>query len=137
MAGPDGRTGNVSDFAAYRAARRARRSHRTDTRAGELLALIARERGVPLSELLGRNRLAHVSAARQLAMYLTCTLLGRTLTEVGALFGRDRSTVAYACRLIEDRRDEGDAAFDAELAQLERAVSEPAIHSMEAEHVGR
>ena len=63
---------------------------------------------------------AEVAAARQLAMYLTHVMLGRTLTEVGALYGRDRTTVAYACAVIEDRRD---GRFDAEVCRLESEIA--------------
>jgi hypothetical protein len=34
--------------------------------------------------------------------------------------GRDRSTIAHACRVVEARRD--DAALDAAITALERAV---------------
>ena len=42
---------------------------------------------------------------------------GLTLTEVGRLFARDRTTVAHACALVEDRREE--APFDRALELLE------------------
>ena len=41
--------------------------------------------------------------ARQVAMYLAHVGCGLTLTEVGRLFARDRTTVAHACSLVEDR----------------------------------
>jgi hypothetical protein len=44
--------------------------------------------------------------ARQVAMYLAHVGCGLTLTEVGRLFARDRTTVAHACSLVEDRREE-------------------------------
>ncbi len=76
---------------------------------------------VPLQELRARTRRkAHVAFARQVAMYLTHVVCGITLTEVGMLFGRDRTTVAYACRIVEDRRD--DTLFDASLDHLETAI---------------
>jgi chromosomal replication initiation ATPase DnaA len=50
-------------------------------------------------------------------MYLAHTAAGLPLTKVAEYFGRDRTTAAHACRLIEDRRD--DRKFDAELAELE------------------
>jgi len=140
MAGLDERKGNVSDFAAYRAAGRGgaiRRSRGADSRAVELLQLVAFERGVTPDQLLNRSRLAHVAAARQLAMYLVYTTLGGNMAKVGAFFGRDRTTVAYACRIVEDRRDEGDTAFDAELARLERAAGELATRSTEVRHACR
>jgi len=76
---------------------------------------------VPLHELRARTRRkARVAFARQVAMYLTHVACGITLTEVGNLFGRDRTTVAYACHIVEDRRD--DALFDASLDQLETVI---------------
>lgn len=76
---------------------------------------------VPLQELRApTRRKARVAFARQVAMYLAHVACGITLTEVGVLFGRDRTTVAYACRIIEDRRD--DTLFDASLDHLETAI---------------
>lgn len=54
-------------------------------------------------------------------MYLAHVACALTLTEVGALFERDRTTVAHACSLIEDRRDDPD--LDRKLEHLERAVA--------------
>lgn len=94
---------------------------RGDREAERVLALVSRQRAVPVYLLLHRSRCrAPVAEARQLAMYLVHTLLGRTMTAVGLYFGRDRSTVAHACGRIEDRRDEG--RFDAEVTALEDAV---------------
>ncbi|HTJ57653.1 MAG TPA: helix-turn-helix domain-containing protein [Devosiaceae bacterium] len=119
--------GRISNLAAHRAAGRnsAERLFRTDPAAAALVGLVAAERSVPVAALLdvGRGR-ASAAAARQLAMYLANTKLGLTLTEVGALFGRDRTTVAHACRLIEDHRDENDPAFDEELGRLEHAIDD-------------
>ena len=52
-------------------------------------------------------------------MYLSHVAFGVNLSAVGRAFGRDRTTAAHACRLIEDRRD--DPAVDAVLASLESA----------------
>ena len=57
--------------------------------------------------------------ARQSAMYLAHVSFGLSFSEIGRAFGRDRTTAAHACRLIEDRRD--DPAVDAVLGQLESA----------------
>ncbi len=59
--------------------------------------------------------------ARQVAMYLAHVLCGLSLTEVGALFARDRTTAAHACRVVEDRRD--DPELDGRLEHLEHAVA--------------
>lgn len=63
---------------------------------------------------------AHVALARQVAMYLAHVGCGLSLTETGRLFARDRTTVAHACGVIEDRRD--DPIFDRVLDLLEWAM---------------
>lgn len=63
---------------------------------------------------------APCALARQVAMYLTHVCLGLTMSDVGKLFGRDRTTVAHACGVVEDRRD--DPIFDRALELLEWAV---------------
>ena len=75
---------------------------------------------VPVGELrAATRRSSYVALARQSAMYLSHTAFGVNLSAVGRAFGRDRTTAAHACRLIEDRRD--DPAIDAVLASLESA----------------
>jgi hypothetical protein len=54
-----------------------------------------------------------VAFARQVAMYLAHVVCGLSLTEVGTLFARDRTTVSHACTVVEDRRD--DPELDARL----------------------
>lgn len=76
---------------------------------------------VPQSEIRAKTRRrARTAFARQVAMYLAHVGCGLTYSEVGRLFGRDRTTASYACRLIEDRRDDPD--FDASLDLLEEEV---------------
>lgn len=58
--------------------------------------------------------------ARQAAMYLAHVACELTLTAVGRVFERDRSTVAHACRRIEDRREA--VAFDEAIGIMERSV---------------
>lgn len=87
-----------------------------------LLRFVAAARGVPTRQLLSPNRgEADVAQARQLAMYLMHVVLGRIYLDVGRFFGRDRTTVSYACALIEDLRD--DPEFDAEVSRLERRLA--------------
>lgn len=76
---------------------------------------------VPMVELRAQTRSrARTAFARQVAMYLAHVVCGLSLTEVGALFGRDRTTVSHACAVVEDRRD--DPGFDCLMEHLERAV---------------
>ncbi len=58
--------------------------------------------------------------ARQVAMYLAHVVCGLSMTEVGTLFRRDRTTVAHGCGVVEDRRD--DPELDARIEHLEHAV---------------
>ena len=53
-------------------------------------------------------------------MYLMHVVFGMSLSAVGRHFGRDRTTASYACRQIEDRRDEPN--FDMLVDRLEFAV---------------
>ncbi len=85
------------------------------------IRLVAQEKRVSHRMLIHPARCrAGTARARQLAMYLSHVVLGRTLKEVGDAFGRDRTTVSHACALIEDMRD--DAGFDAELERLEQLL---------------
>lgn len=67
----------------------------------------------------GRRRaLGHV---RQVAMYVCHVAYSMPMEEVAQAFGRDRSTVGHACRVVEDRRD--DAAYDRFVTIVERMAS--------------
>jgi chromosomal replication initiation ATPase DnaA len=63
---------------------------------------------------------ARVAFARQIAMYLSHIACRRSLTEVGRIFARDRTTVSHACGVVEDLRD--DRRFDRVLDLLESIV---------------
>jgi chromosomal replication initiation ATPase DnaA len=87
----------------------------------DVIALVAREKRVPIRLLTHSSRCRVATArARQLAMYLSHVILGRSMTEIGNAFGRDRTTVSYACALIEDLRD--DPVFDKEVSSIERRL---------------
>lgn len=63
---------------------------------------------------------ADIARARQVGMYLAHIGCELSLTAVGRLFERDRSTVAYACRRIEDAREH--PPFDELIANMEACV---------------
>lgn len=67
----------------------------------------------------GRSTLA-VTRVRQIAMYVAHVACGLSMRQVGLGFGRERTTVLYACHLIEDLRD--DEEFDRHIALTERIV---------------
>jgi chromosomal replication initiation ATPase DnaA len=77
--------------------------------------------GVEIGDLWATTRGSPRTAfARQVAMYLAHVVCGLSLTEVGNLFGRDRTTVAHACNVVEDGRD--DPELDRRLEHLEHAI---------------
>jgi chromosomal replication initiation ATPase DnaA len=67
----------------------------------------------------GRSR-AEIARARQIGMYLAHVTIGLQMQEVGDGFQRDRSTVAHACHLIEDLRDDPD--FEDVLQMIEQII---------------
>lgn len=76
---------------------------------------------VPVEEIAApTRRSADVALARQVAMYLAHVAFELSLARVGLAFGRDRTTAAYACHRIEDRRD--DVRFDTQLDALEACL---------------
>jgi chromosomal replication initiation ATPase DnaA len=86
---------------------------------------------VDLCQMRGESRgQAPVALARQVSMYLMHCAFGVSLTDIGHIFCRDRTTASYACKIVEDRRDE--PVFDYILNNLENIVRHRAklsIHS--------
>lgn len=77
--------------------------------------------GISREELRAPTRSrAEAAFARQVAMYLAHVACGLSFTEIGQLFGRDRTTVAHGCSLVEDMRD--DPVLDLRLTVLEKVV---------------
>jgi|SRR4051794_37318677 chromosomal replication initiation ATPase DnaA len=83
--------------------------------------LVAGVLSIDLRQLRAERRgRADVAFARQAAMYLAHVHLGLSLTRVGAHFGRDRTTAAHACAVVEEVRD--DAKLGRVLECLEAAL---------------
>lgn len=70
-----------------------------------------------------------VSRVRQIAMYVGHVVLGLSMSDIGKGFARDRTTVMYACHLIEDLRDAEE--FDRVVAMMERIVLAAFRHRLE------
>lgn len=63
--------------------------------------------GVTTEDLLRPSRgPQHIAFARQVAMYVSHVILRQSLVAVGRAFGRDRTTAAYACKIVENARDD-------------------------------
>jgi chromosomal replication initiation ATPase DnaA len=96
--------------------------HGTSAARRAIESVVAAVFEVDARELQARSRgSARTAFARQVAMYLAHVACGISLTDVGALFGRDRTTVSHACSLVEDKRDDPD--LDCRLEHLEQAIS--------------
>lgn len=81
---------------------------------------LAQFAGHALPLVHGCRGAAEVAFVRQVAMYLAHVGCGLSYTQAAALFGRDRTTAAHACRLVEERRD--DPGFDRILDLLESCI---------------
>lgn len=87
----------------------------------QLTEELLRATGLDHDQEPGRRATSHV---RQVAMYVCHVAYSMPMGEVAQAFGRDRSTVGHACRMVEDRRD--DRAYDTFVAIVERMAS--AVH---------
>jgi len=86
-----------------------------------LEAVVAHTFGLAHADLHAASRgEAPVAFARQVAMYVAHVWLAMSLSEVGRRFARDRTTVAHACRVVEDRRD--DPRIDRVVTAIESAT---------------
>jgi len=89
--------------------------------AQSLVPIVAQAFGVTVGQVCRRTRgRAKTAFARQVAMYLANTTCSLTFTDVGKLFGRDRTTVSHGCSLVEEYRD--DPQFDEIVELLECAA---------------
>lgn len=56
-----------------------------------------------MSDMVSRRRPNNLVLPRQIAMYLSRTLTGQSLQEIGEAFGgRDHGTIIHACRAVEN-----------------------------------
>lgn len=87
-------------------------THPTDdaldmARCEHVLRVVASYFGVPTVELLAPTRRKRpIAYARQMAMYLAHTHYQLPMSAIARAMGRDRSTVGFGCRRIEDMRDD-------------------------------
>lgn len=80
--------------------------------------VVSGEFGIAEQMLTDRSRAtAPVAFARQVAMYLAHVVYQLDYDQVATAFGRRRSTVKYACGVVEDARD--DPAIERRIARLE------------------
>lgn len=86
-----------------------------------VIRLVATLERVKVDDLTRTSRgKADICLARQIAMYLMHTVFSCPYHRVAAFFGRDRTTISHACKLIEDARDDVD--FDRRLEVMENLL---------------
>lgn len=85
------------------------------------VAMAAGALNVSSEDVTGDARAARAVLARQVSMYIAAVGFGMSYNRVASAAMRDRSTVAYAIRQVEDRRE--DQEFDRWLDALERAAA--------------
>lgn len=87
-------------------------------RAQLIIAAVALEFGTPHLDIRSKNRGTNdICLARQISMYLMNVIYGISLTRIGKVFNRDRSTASHACNVIEDYRE--DPLLDKKIMRLE------------------
>ncbi|MGC6476549.1 MAG: helix-turn-helix domain-containing protein [Parvibaculales bacterium] len=76
---------------------------------------------VPVLAIMGAKKgRQKVSEARQISQYLCHIIFSQTLSNIGIIFKRDRTSVSHACQRVEFLRDE--AAHDLAIDYLELGV---------------
>jgi len=65
---------------------------------------------IKVNDLKSHRKLKNISFPRQIAMYITRTLMGSSFPEIGVKFGgKDHSTVIYACKKIKEELDSNES----------------------------
>jgi len=72
------------------------------TTSAAIMNEVANFYGMTVDDLCGMSRKSGVAKARQIAMYICREQTDLSLPKIGELFGRDHSTVLYACRRVKD-----------------------------------
>jgi chromosomal replication initiator protein len=88
-------------------------------RVAEIQEVVAKRYGLPPVEMISERRSRAIAHPRQLAIFLSRALTGRSFPEIGRMFGgRDHSTIIHAVRAVEGR-----LATDADLNDAVRTLS--------------
>jgi chromosomal replication initiator protein len=71
-----------------------------------IINLVSRESGVPVSDMLGRSRKAHIVRARHLSMWLSRWTTTTSLQQIALLHGcTNHANVIHACNQIDNLCD--------------------------------
>ena len=86
-----------------------------------IIKRVAENYHIHAADIRGDRRPANIARPRQLAMYLCRVVAQLSFPEIARVFGRDNSTVQYACKKVatEIKRDPN---LRAEVEHLEKIV---------------
>jgi chromosomal replication initiator protein len=84
----------------------------------EIKRAVCEHFGLQLTAMFSEDRYRAVARPRQIAMYLTRKLGGKSYPVIGRLYGgRDHTTVIHACRAVEKLAD-NDRVFERDVMAL-------------------
>ena len=89
----------------------------------DIIEHVSRYFELSLEELYGNSRAAAIAQARQIAMYLCRELTSLSLPKIGALIGRDHTTVMYANKKIADLMTERRSVYN-QVADLTHIIKQ-------------
>ena len=98
-----------------------RKGRRLVRRCGGVRVVVGEMYTLSCGEMPAVDRRRVLCHLQQIAMYVCHVGLRLPLSDIAVAYGRDRSTVAHACKVIEDRRD--NRAYDEFISAVERVVA--------------
>jgi chromosomal replication initiator protein len=79
--------------------------------------------GIERGLLMAKTRLRDIVIPRQIAMYLIRQHTPFTLSTIGHMFGKEHSTVVYACRMVRDIIAIKDPGYYKAIKELELSIN--------------
>jgi chromosomal replication initiator protein len=90
------------------------------TTPAEILEIVCRFYQLTKDDINGSSRVKAVAMARQIAMYLCREMTDLSLPKIGELFGRDHTTVMYACKKVSEMMRERHYVYNQVTEMIER-----------------
>jgi chromosomal replication initiator protein len=93
----------------------------TDALIEKILSAVSKAYSVPVDQMKSKKRTDNVTNARHVAIYLIKQLTELTLKEIGAIFGRDHSTVVFSIEKV-DKNIKTVNNYEAEINRLVKEI---------------
>ena len=93
----------------------------TDALIEKILSAVSKAYSVPVDQMKSKKRTDNVTNARHVAIYLIKQLTELTLKEIGAIFGRDHSTVVFSIEKV-DKNIKTVNNYEAEINRLIKEI---------------